>query len=52
MTFTPASLREAESDCQSMIQFETAEYILNPLRDKILDLMAAQAKPSPNMAQT
>ena len=48
MTFTPESLRSAESETQGWLQFETGEYILNTeLRDRILDLMAAQG---PNKA--
>lgn len=43
MMFTPDELRNAETETQGWIQFETAEYILDKeLRDRILDLMAAQ----------
>jgi len=45
MMFTPASLREAETETQGWLQFETAEYILDTeLRDRVLDLMAAQGR--------
>lgn len=45
MCFTPDSLRQAETETQGFIQFETAEYILDKeLRDRILDLMQAQGR--------
>lgn len=45
MMFTPDSLRNAETETQGWIQFETAEFILNiELRDRVLDLMAAQGR--------
>jgi len=45
MKFTPEGLRNAEIDTQGWIQFETGEYIFkHKLRDKILDLVAAQGK--------
>jgi hypothetical protein len=45
MMFTPDSLRNAETETQGWIQFETAEFILNTeLRDRVLDLMAAQGR--------
>ena len=45
MTFTPESLRNAEQETQGWLQFETAELILDvPVRDQVLDLMAAQGK--------
>ena len=45
MCFTPDSLRQAETETQGWIQFETAEYILDrALRDKVLDLMQAQGR--------
>ena len=47
MTFTPDSLRAAESETQGWLQFETGEYILdvsNSMRDRVLDLMAAQGR--------
>jgi 2-keto-3-deoxy-L-rhamnonate aldolase RhmA len=48
MTFTPDSLRNAETETQGWIQFETAEYIIDKnLRDRVLDLMVAQG---PNKA--
>ncbi len=48
MMFTPDELRNAETETQGWIQFETAEYILDKnLRDKVLDLMVAQG---PNKA--
>lgn len=41
--FTPDELRSAESETQSWVQFETAEYIMDTgLRDRVLDLMARQ----------
>lgn len=48
MMFTPDQLKDAETETQGWIQFETAEYILDrKLRDQVLDLMAAQG---PNKA--
>ncbi len=48
MMFTPDELRNAETETQGWIQFETAEYILDEnLRDRVLDLMVAQG---PNKA--
>ncbi len=48
LLFAPRQLREAESQIQGWLQFETAEYILDiDLRDKILDLMESQEQ---NMA--
>ena len=45
MMFTPDSLRNAETETQGWIQFETAEYIIDvDLRDRVLDLMSAQGK--------
>ena len=45
MMFTPDSLRNAETETQGWIQFETAEFILDiELRDRVLDLMAAQGR--------
>jgi 2-keto-3-deoxy-L-rhamnonate aldolase RhmA len=45
MMFTPDELRNAETETQGWIQFETAEYILDKdLRDRVLDLMAAQGR--------
>ena len=45
MMFTPDSLRNAETETQGWIQFETAEYIIDvELRDRVLDLMTAQGK--------
>lgn len=45
MMFTPDSLRQAETETQGWLQFETAEYILDTeLRDRVLDLMAAQGR--------
>ncbi len=45
MMFTPDDLRNAETETQGWIQFETAEYILDrKLRDRVLDLMAAQGR--------
>ncbi len=45
MMFTPDELRNAETETQGWIQFETAEYILDrKLRDRILDLVAAQGR--------
>lgn len=45
MMFTPGSLRSTETETQGWVQFETAEYILDlGLRDRILDLMAAQGR--------
>ncbi len=45
MCFTPDSLRQAETETQGWIQFETAEYILDhALRDRILDLMQTQSR--------
>jgi hypothetical protein len=44
-TFTPDSLRAAETETQGWLQFETAELIMNAeLRDGVLDLMAAQGR--------
>jgi 2-keto-3-deoxy-L-rhamnonate aldolase RhmA len=41
--FTPEELRNAESEIQSWVQFETAEYIMDKsLRDRVLDLMEQQ----------
>ena len=43
--FTPEDLRNAETETQGWIQFETAEYILDrDMRDQVLDLMAAQGR--------
>jgi len=43
MMFTPDELRDAETETQGWIQFETAEYILDAeLRDRVLDLMVEQ----------
>ena len=45
MMFTPDDLRGSETEVQGWIQFETAEYIMDKsLRDRVLDLMAAQGK--------
>ena len=45
MTFTPESLRNAETETQGWLQFETAELILDAtVRDQVLDLMAAQGR--------
>ena len=45
VTFTPDSLREAETETQGWLQFETAELILNTsVRDGVLDLMKEQGK--------
>ena len=45
MMFTPDELRNAESETQGWLQFETAEYILDTgVRDRLLDLMAAQGR--------
>ena len=45
MMFTPDELRGTETETQGWIQFETAEYIMDTdLRDRVLDLMAAQGK--------
>ena len=45
MMFTPEDLRNAETDVQGWLQFETAEYIMDTgLRDRLLDLMAAQGR--------
>ncbi|HET6451698.1 MAG TPA: hypothetical protein VFI08_10320 [Spirochaetia bacterium] len=43
--FTPDGLRAAESETQSWVQFETAEYIMDrSLRDRVLDLMGQQGR--------
>lgn|GEM_PF-440758 len=43
--FTPDELRGVETETQGWIQFETAEYIIDTdLRDRVLDLMAAQGR--------
>lgn len=48
MMFTPDQLKDAETEIQGWIQFETAEYILDcKMRDRVLDLMAEQG---PNKA--
>ncbi len=45
MMFTPDDLRDAETEVQGWIQFETAEYIIDKdLRDRVLDLMVEQGK--------
>jgi 2-keto-3-deoxy-L-rhamnonate aldolase RhmA len=45
MMFTPDALRNAETETQGWLQFETAEYIMDTeLRDRVLDLMAAQGR--------
>lgn len=45
MMFTPEDLRNAETETQGWVQFETAEYILDrDIRDHVLDLMAAQGR--------
>ncbi|MEW6750294.1 MAG: hypothetical protein AB1505_04870 [Candidatus Latescibacterota bacterium] len=45
MMFTPNELRGSETEVQGWLQFETAEYIMDRcLRDRILDLMAAQGR--------
>lgn len=45
MMFTPDELRNAESEIQGWVQFETAELIMDTsLRDRVLDLMAGQGK--------
>ncbi len=45
MTFTPESLLNAETETQGMLQFETAELIMNTaIRDRVLDLMAAEGR--------
>jgi 2-keto-3-deoxy-L-rhamnonate aldolase RhmA len=45
LMFTPEKLRDAESEVQGWIQFETAEYLLDrDLRDQILELMAEQGR--------
>lgn len=45
MTFTPDSLRAAESEIQGWVQFETSEYILEKeSRDQVLDLMQKQGR--------
>lgn len=45
LTFTPDSLRAAESEVQGWIQFETGEYILDAkMRDQVLDLMQRQGR--------
>ena len=45
MKFTPQELRDAESEVQAWLQFETAEYILDTgLRDRVLDLLARQGR--------
>ena len=44
-TFTPESIREAETETQGWLQFETAELILDTsARDQVLDLMRNQGK--------
>ena len=43
MAFTPHELRDAETETQGWLQFETAEYIMDrALRDRVLELMASQ----------
>ena len=43
--FTPDELRNAETETQGWIQFETAEYIMDrSLRDRVLDLMVEQGR--------
>ena len=45
MMFTPGELRNAETETQGWLQFETAEYIMDTgLRDRVLDLMAEQGR--------
>ena len=45
MMFTPDDLRNAETETQGWIQFETAEYIMDrSLRDRVLDLMVKQGR--------
>ena len=45
MTFTPDSIREAETETQGWLQFETAELILYAsVRDRVLDLMGEQGR--------
>jgi len=45
MTFTPDSLRAAETEIQGWIQFETTEYILDKeIRNQVLDLMKKQGR--------
>lgn len=45
LRFTPNQLREAETEVQGWIQFETVEYILNrDVRDRIPDLMMEQGR--------
>jgi hypothetical protein len=45
LKFTPGELREAETEVQAWVQFETSEYILDKnLRDRVLDLMAKQGR--------
>ena len=45
MMFTPDELRNAETETQGWIQFETAEYIMDrSLRDRVLDLMVEQGR--------
>ena len=45
MMFTPNELRNAETETQGWIQFETAELIIDiNIRDRVLDLMEAQGR--------
>lgn len=45
MYFTPGSLREAESETQAWVQFETLEYIVaGEARTAVLDAMAAEGR--------
>jgi hypothetical protein len=45
LIFTPEQLREAETETQGWLQFETEEYILDRgLRNRLLDLMSRQER--------
>jgi hypothetical protein len=45
MAYTPAGLRDAETETQGWLQFETEEYILDQaIRDQVLSVMAAQGE--------
>ena len=45
MMFTPNQLRDAETETQGWLQFETAELIIDKkVRDQVLDLMEAQGR--------